>query len=609
MRYRKGTILIYYMLIIISIVLLAAASFLASGILFQHQRLLTFLGLAGIIFEMQWLLLTLLDRTLLRSTVTEIVFLIGSGLLFVIWLYFRKLWHMPCLHTTGSGRKDMWILPMLVAVLISSFFISRANGFNELTWISHGFYNGDTATFAALTQRSFFTSDLLDKNPFAGNGSLEYPTLLHAGIATFLWALGVGTQWLHFLPVIVLIQLLITIPMFFLLWDSLYPEPKEDYTKWLGISSRHIVFLVQTLLAGYVATLSWDNYVYPQSHFFLTGAFLLLASLLIQAKVISAKTSLWLATAGFIGLILVFSNAVTGTAAIAVLMAFFATQANSKKLTVNVRMLSVILIALFAGIFLIANPGDGSFGLPQFSYMAAGDMLRLAPIVMAIIVAMFLSFSYLPVSAAAVMLLFTLGFITFFFSTRNIVVDNASRFFYHGILIGFPFLLSPLIRLYYYLRREIKYTTHTLTELVVAWAGVMCVALFFLLPAGASVSSAFDNLLFKDTQEVSALEREALWWVNDHIDPNAIILASPHAPFSIPYFTGRSVLRTDYWLSPDDKILEDVKAAFIGDIAAREIVLTHVNYLYLRKSEREQWEPLPLEKVFDNSGAVIYKVR
>jgi len=571
--------------------------------------MLTFLSTAGIFFEIQWLLVTLLERTILHAVPATGLFIGASIMLLLPWLLFLKKFSIPYFHTVGSGIRDAWIFPVLLLVLLSAFFISNANGLQPFKWVSHGFYNGDTATWGALVQRSFLTTDLVSKNPFAGNGYLEYPALLHAGMATFLSALDIGKDWFHFLPLFTYVQIILTIPMFFLLWDVLYPEPANKAVLWLGIPSRQIVLFIETVLTGYILTLAWDTYIYPQSHFFLMGSFIFLGCLLIQANSISRKSIVLLVTAVLTGLVLIFSNAVTGTAALAVIAAFFAVQANSHKNEPTQRFLSILIIGLLGAFFFLAMRGGGSFRLPRFSYTAAGDMLRLAPVVMAIIMAISISLSYLPISVAGVMLLFALGFFTFFFSTRNIIIDNASRFFYHGIILGFPFLLGPVIRLYYWLRRELKYTGHTLIELVILGGGVVMVGLFFLLPAGASVKSSFDNLLFKDPQEISSSERDALWWIDDHAAPDSVFLASPQEPFAIPFFTGRAVLRTDYWLSPDDVVLEDVKAAFAGNTAARESVLSKVDYLYLRKDERTTWEPLPLKKAYDNGGTVIYKVR
>src|SRR5581483_6685135 len=81
--------------VLLSIALLIVTSLLASGILFRHQRLLTYLAAAGVLWEGQWLLLTLLNRTLLSSVTPNTLFTVGSSLLLVVSIAFIRKWQSP----------------------------------------------------------------------------------------------------------------------------------------------------------------------------------------------------------------------------------------------------------------------------------------------------------------------------------------------------------------------------------------------------------------------------------------------------------------------------------------------------------------------------------
>ncbi len=574
----------------IGIAVLVLASLVGSGILFRHQRVLTFLAVAGTLFETQWLLLTLLDRTVFASLPAQQIFLVGAVTLLALWAIQYKKWQFPYRVSIGSGWRDIPIGLVLLVIVTAAWSVARVNGFQGLNWVSHSFYNGDVATFGALVQRSLLTDGLVRENPFAGNGSLEYPTLLHAGVASFFQSVGVGANWLHFLPVMTYIQILFTIPLFFLLFDLAQEKLQEGWR----------LLVIQGALVLYVLALSWDGFIYPQSHFFLMGLFLLLVALLLKERV---------GIAVVLGLLLMLANAVTGTAAVTVLAVFMFTRMGDKKRAIGERAGCVAVVAGLVAAFILVTPGNGAFGRPGFSYTAALDMVRLAPIIIVLLITFFLTTtrkSFLHVASAALVLL---GFVTFFFSTRDIVVENASRFFYHAVLVGFPVLVAPLIQAFYWLRRQLLYVSRGLVEQAAAWVALGAILLFFLLPAGASVASAHDNLWRKDEQRITGVERLALWWVEDNTVSNAVFVAAPEAPFAIPFFTGRSLLRTNYWLSPDDMVLNDVKAALTGNKAAQEKVLSEADYLFLSAAERTTWEPLPLKKVFDNRAYVIYELR
>ena len=510
-----------------SIVLLGLASLVASGVLFSHQRVLTYLAAAGTLFEGQWLLLTLLDRTVLIGTETKVVFDTGAVLLLVVWLLFYRRLSFPYMSGGGSGRRDLAALPVLAVVLVAAGMVINANGFINGAWVTHGFYNGDTTTFIALVQRSLLTDGLVNTNPFAGGGALEYPTLLHAGVASVLTAVGISGSWLYFLPAMTLLQIVITVPLFFLLWDSAFPEPNEPWKRWFGVPSRLVILAGQAGLVLFVLALAWDNYVYPQSHFFLTGMFLLQAALLIRGHVVPASV---------VALVLMLSNAVTGTAAVAVLTVFYLLQAAGLKQAVWQRAGYLAGAVFWVIVFFAFTPGEAAFGLPTFSYTAVPAMVRLGPILVVLLAAVWL-INKQQFLSAAVAALVVMSFVTFFLSTRNIVIENAERFIYHALVIGFPLLLSPLIRLFYWLRRQLIDTARSPLQAASGWATVAALLLVTLLPAGASVASAHDNLMFKDERVVTITQREALDWLRENTEINDVILASPNPPWVVPLFT------------------------------------------------------------------------
>lgn len=599
---------------IFSLLILLVGALLASGILFEHKRMLTFLATAGLIFEGRWLLMTLINRTFFPTVSLSTIVLFESIIILVLTLVFIKKWTWPY-KGTGSGRRDIVILPVLLLVLAGAWLVTSKNGFSDHAWVTHGFYNGDTATLLSLTQRSFLETGLVNENPFAGNGALEYPTLLHASLANFLDQAGIGMDWFRFLPLFTYLQIFLTVPVFFLLWDVLLPEPKNETEKWLGVPSRWVIYLLQAGVVLYVLSLSWDGYIYPQSHFFLTGLFVMLAALLASSARLSLMAKEHILKHGAIialTIVLMLSNAVTGTAALVLTGVFFLMRVFDVKRRPAERGWQLAIVVVLGLLFLWAMPGNGALQIiPTFSYTAAIDMLRLALPLGILMIGMYQYVSrqsFVAVGSAALM---ALGLIVFFFSSRNIVIENSSRFFYHAILIGFPLVLAPIVQGWYWVRRELLHTTHSVPEKVAGWFAVGTLLLLLIFPGAVSVASAHDNLMFKDEQVIDTAYRRALWWIEDNTEPSAVFLASPETPFAIPMFTGRTLLRTAYWLSPDDVVLADVVSAFEGDTSAQEQVMGGADYLLLQDVERKLWEPLPptIPVVFDVNAVVIYKLR
>ncbi|MEX1112692.1 MAG: hypothetical protein WEC84_04475 [Candidatus Andersenbacteria bacterium] len=599
---------------IIPIIILGVAAILASGILFPHRRMLTFLGAAGALWQVGWLLLTLIDRTLLQEVSSQTVFVLGSAILLAIFAWQYKQWKLPYRSEVGTGKRDAWIFLPLALVIAAAALIASYNGFTDSKWITHGFYNGDTATLLALTQRSFGSSGLVTENPFAGSGYLEYPTLLHASISSFLSGVGIGTNWFHFLPLFTYLQLAILVPLFFLIWDVVYPEPKSDRERWFGIPSRPLIYGIQTAVVIYVLAVSWDGYVYPQSHFFLTAIFLLQVALLRVAYRLKGRQQLaHVLIAAAAGLVLLFSNAVTGTAAVALLLIFFALRAIDKGRVVSERQAYIVAGMVAAVLYFIATPGDAHFSLPGLSYTGAFDMLRLSIVVIPLVVAIFQQISKEPFISASASFLILLAFITFFFSGRDIVVGNASRFFYHGLLVGFPLMLSLIIQLFFYVRRELIHTSKSVGEKATGWAAAVAVLMLVLLPAGGSIASAHDNLMFKDEQVIPTSMREILWWIEDNTEPDDVFVVSEQPPFAIPMFTGRSVLRADYWLSPSDDMYQNVIQAYEGDIDAQLETLAAADFLVVTRDQQPVWESAiadqELEVSFTNGAVTIYAIQ
>lgn len=588
---------------VISAILLIFGSIIASGVLFEHKRVLTFMAAAGVIWEGQWLLLTLLSRVLLRGVSSNSVFMAGSILLLIAWLFVVKKFKFPKIK---SYVPDLCVLLVLGVVLLAAWLVVSVNGWQGDSWVMHGFYNGDTTTFVSLVQRSLLTDGLADENPFAGGGALEYPTLLHAGAAGII--AGVEGGWLGLLPAMTLLQVLLTVPIFFLLWDVIFPEPKEKGKRWFGVSSRAVVHGAQAGVVLYVLALSWDGYIYPQGHFFLTGLFLLLSALLVRGYEEEVRSEfLWIVPASLIALVLMLSNAVTGTAAVALVSVFYLLRAGDKGRAFGERLVYSAGVPAWLALFLFFTPGNGSFGIvPHFSYTAAVDMMRLAPVIIILGLAVFWYLKEKTLVAAMVAVLTTLAAATFVFSTRDIVVANASRFFYHAVLVGFPLIIYPLVRGWFLLKRELINTTHSFVQLGIGWFMAAVFAGILLMPAGASVLSAHDNLMFKDETVVSSDMLNALEWIKGNSNKEEIFIASPGGPWVIPFFAGRMILRTDYWLSPGDELESKVVKAFAGNEEAQEEILERADYLVLTDEEQRLWGSLDKNKLFENSEAAIY---
>src|SRR3989344_3584027 len=491
----------------LELILFAVSALFASGILFHHKRAFTYLACAGALFEMEMMLSAYIRRQFVHNIGGQTFYLLAGILLVALCASLYKHWKSPYI-TPGSGKRDGFVGIALIVVFALAYPIISANGYRGDNFVLHGFYNGDVVTFASLINKSFATIGLVQENPFSANGSLEYPTLLHGAFADFFSLTGIDSGWLRFLSIMTYAQILITIPMFFLLWDTVFPEPKNKSELWFGIVSRNTVYGLQVILTLIAVGLSLDSYVYPQSHFFLSAA--------------------------------------------------------NDMIRAGLPYLFVLAAAVYA--------------LSRKQYLAISSIL--------------IGF---------------LGVFTFFLADRNIVKENASRFLYHGFLIGFPLLAGHIITYLYFLRREIRLTSRPASEIISGWIGVIIILAILFMPFGISAGSTYSNLLKNDAHTISFNTQETLWWIDAHAKPLDVIIANPNEPFSVPLFTSKALLRTnDYWLSLQDTTTEAIVSAFAGDAASQQEVLAQGNYLLLTPEEQKTWDVSKLKKVFESPDSVVY---
>jgi len=597
----------------IAVAVLLGLAWWMSGRLFSHKRLLTYVAVTGVLFEGLWLLTTWLERVMIQGVFT------GVGVAGILLLAGILGWRgfMILAKSAGMGkwqrlnkwnliehlRRDIPVLILLAVVFLAAWSVGRINGYQDKdgSWINRGFYNGDTTTLMALVNRSFGVRGLVSENPWAENLSLEYPTLLHAGIANFFLAFNDSYDWEFFLDVSVLAQIVLTIPLFFLLWDVVWPEP----------SGWWHIFGLQGVIVVYVVMLAWDNYVYAQSHFYLTGLFLLTVILLAKGwREKGWRQSIWVGPGVALASILIMCNAVTGTAAAAVAGVFAVLRMLDEKRPSLERGVYLVILAGIVAVFMLATPGNAALRIPNgFSYTAVGDLMKYAPILAIVLVGILQGFAKQTFLSASAIGLILMSFFVFVFSSREIVAENSSRFIYHAVLVVFPLILPPATQAIFWLKRELFDSTLLWGEKLVAMGTLASVLLIAGWPAIASVASAHDNLMRKDEHRISFAERDALEWIRYNTNPGAVFLADPNAPFVIPQFTGRSMTRANYWLSREDEVLENVNKIYAGDFSVWPEIAPHADFVYIRKTEKEKWAQLGLTQIIDNNEIVIYKAR
>ncbi|MDA1169306.1 MAG: hypothetical protein O3A36_03135 [bacterium] len=592
------------------VLLFIASALIGSGILFHHKRVLTYIAVAGALFEAEILLTTLLHRTVGQSLSGTTFYLLAGVFFTTIWGALYSYWKSPY-SVPGSGKRDAYVGVALLFVLLCAYPIISRNGYVGEDFVMHGFYNGDVATFGSLIQKSFNTPSLVQANPFSANGSLEYPTLLHASVANFFSLLGIGKDWLYYLGLMTYAQIVLTIPLFFLLWDITFPEPKNRAEKWFGLESRNKVYALQAILALIAVTLSIDTFVFPQSHFFLMGIFLTVIALFANTAQANGKEQIISAIPAFtLALLLLLANTVTGTVAIALAGTLCLLRIFDKKRTVKQRALFLSVGFLLLLCMKYASAGRTELNNLHFSVSSAGDMLRTGLPALFVLGAALHGLSRKQFLSVATSITCALGFLVFFLSNRNIVTENASRFLYHGFLIGHILLLPLAIQLMYWVKREVLYTTRPISEKIAGNLLVLSACLILLMPIGISFGNTYKSLVAGDKHIVNVNTRIALSWIEDNTPSNAVIITNPNEPYIVPLFTGRAMVRaTDYWLSADDDTSITLQKAFAGDKAAQKETLFFGSYLYLNKEDQTHWDISALKKVADTGDVKVYEIK
>lgn len=468
----------------------------------------------------------------------------------------------------GWSRGDVIFLIAVVPVLASTLLVASRNGYRAVPdggeeFLARGFVNGDTMTLLALVNASgsrqeAVGSGLLRKNPFAGNGTLEYPTLVHRALADVQSAVGAGINriaWWLILPVLL-------------------------GTVAVSVLSAHYVFRGQTLpwwsvvvvLAAFGTT--WESFTYPQSHTFLTGLFLLLVLLLVlrdQRAVLWERAALAVG-AWTLALLLLFSNAVFGTAAVALVVATNVLRLFEPFRTRGDRLHGLLAALVLAALFVRFPPGQGALGTLNVAYTAVPQFITAALPALIVLWAIW-DTRWLHRSTAllaAAVVLPALAFVTLFLSARDIVAENSPRFLFLLVLVGWPAVIAVVQRVADWWWREVRHVEHTVAEHVLLWGGGVLTVLSILLPVLASVAGTLDVLVRKRPLVVSADELAAFTWIRQNTPADAVFLRAPESlfentevpPLSLPAFTGRAQLRSEYWLSPEDEVLRATRAFF-----------------------------------------------
>ncbi|PIT98563.1 MAG: hypothetical protein COT71_00090 [Candidatus Andersenbacteria bacterium CG10_big_fil_rev_8_21_14_0_10_54_11] len=590
---------------------LAAASLLASGELFRHRRVSTYLAAAGALFEGHWLLLALVSRWLPLLAQTA-VFWAGAAAVGALWLWQIQQWQRPAAGDAVRNvvRREAAVLLVLLPVFVSAWVVVSMNGLQADGSIAlRGFYNGDTVTLAALTEKARLTDGAVRANPFAADTELEYPTLVHGALAAFLAAIGWRGPVLFVLPGLTLLHVLIIVPLLFLLWDVYWPEPGDQaagaaspaWQAWMGVPSRWMVSAGQAALTLFVLMGMWDNFIYPQTHFFLNGLFLMLVCLLLRGF-------LWLAQP--LALILLLSNAVTGTVAAVLAAAAFLLRAVTHGEGKQKRSVFAAAGLLWLLFIPLLGAGESGFGWPQFYYSAAFSFSHTVPILLLLLPGVFLFGERFRLPGLAVGMLLALAAVTFVFSTRAIVAENASRFADHAILLALPLLLPPAIQLAYWLRQRLWHEAAVPDVLLGRRLMAVALGIVLLLPAGVSTASAYDNLLLTAPRIISSDTQQVLAVLAAKAPQGARVAAAPYEPFSVPLLTGRSLIRTDdYWLSPQDELLATLRAAFAGDAASQARIANEADYVLLTAEEQHHWDVRGYEQVASQGDISLYRFR
>lgn len=472
------------------------------------------------------------------------------------------LWRLKLVRRLSPvTRGDAIFLMIFALVLVSTLLVSRANGYVPAPnggeeFHARGFVNGDTMTLFALTN-----TQLQRHNPFAADQPLEYPTLVHQALADVMEATGgdiTRAAWWLIVPVLfgtVAVSVLSALVIF--------------------RGQRVPVWGVLLLLVAYGST--WESFTYPQSHTFLTGLFVLFVLLLVRRDQCerAAERRLLRFAIGGLAILLLFSNAVLGTAAVAVAVGSNILQLFNRSWTTRDRISGLIGSAMLLALFFLFPPGAGALGTLNVAYTAVPQFMVAAYPAGAVLWALW-DTAWIHRSATllgASVLLPALAFVTLFFSGRDIVAENSPRFLFLLILVGWPAVIPLVQRLGDWWWRQVRHVEHSLQELVVLWGGGAFTVLVLVVPAAAAVAGTLDMLARKPPLAVSHDELKAFAWIRAETPPDAVFLRTPESlfenravsPLSLPAFTGRAQLRSEYWLSPADGTYEDLRRFFVGE--------------------------------------------
>lgn len=477
-----------------------------------------------------------------------------------------------------TSRSDIILLAAL-PVLASVLLVNSSNGYVQVPgkgeeFHARGYVNGDTMTLFALTRATEERarnpldpspgSGVLRANPFAGNGPLEYPTLVHRTLADIMLTTGgdiTRAAWWLILP-----ALMGTVAVSAL--SAQYIFRGQPLPLWLPL----------VLLAAYGST--WESFTFPQSHTFLTGVFFLLVLNLVARDQATApsRRALLAVAAGLLTLVLQFANAVLGTAAVVLAVLASLASLADRRLGRGERLVTVVGAAVLAGLFLRLPPGAGALGTLNIAYTAVPEFLAAGLLGLVVLWALW-DTAWLHRSGSllvAGVALPILGLATLIFSARDLVAANAARFLFLLVLIGWPVVIPLIQRVADWWWREFRHVEHTPSEQFLLAGGVLVTAAILLLPSASSVARTLDELVRKPAHVISADELHAFAWMRTHTAPDAAFIRAPEslfnrqevAPLSLPAFSGRAQLRSEYWLSPDDGLLEYLRLFLAGQANA-----------------------------------------
>lgn len=588
---------------LVAALVLLIASFLGSGILFKHVRFLTYVSAALTLWQTSWIFLSYASRTIFHTISGPLVFLIGSGAACIVWAFAYRQWKKPIYH---SLKNSWWAngAPLLIILiaLLATLRISSVNGPGpQGSWQLHGFFNGDTFMMAALVERSLTQTTLVIENPTSANGSLPYPSVLHAGMADFIKTIGIQNTWQHHLTFFTILQIILIVGMFFLLVDTMWKKLPQTPT-------FHIVSAATILLImGY----GWDDYVFAQSHLFLIAVELLLAIILLEIKDSSnIKTFLTAYGMGSVtALTLILSNSVLGTVGAAMITSFSLLFACNQKKPMLFKIMHGVLAVFWILIYKHFMVGSSALGGFHFSYLYVEPLMRLSPLIILFVIASWIYRKDAAVITVLAVSSMALAFIALFFSENPLLLDNAPRFLYDGLRVGFPLLIPLFIKAVELIKEQLTKNTNGLFGLLPLGAALSIGLLLLTLPAFASIKSAHYNLEVNDEHIVRKSELDALQWLKQHTTPNAIVIAPPASPWTIPYFTGRALLRAeDFWASSQDGTLSLIQAGMEGDKDAQKEALRYADYLFIPQDKRPIWEENAITKVYKNKDYFIYQV-